>query len=113
MEPSIWYPFNVQSFFIDHKKMNIRGGLEIWRGYFQSIQPAIGKMAINLNVSFEVMYKSSPLINLCLQFFNKSNLNILSPGRGFPKCERLHLQCFLTNLRITTHTGASANSGHP
>ena len=111
MEPNIRYPFNVRSFFTDREKMDIGGGLEIWRGYFQSIRPAIGKMVVNLDISSGVMYKSGPLIDLCLRYLNKNNPNALSPSGGFPERERLRLQRFIANLRITTRAGA--NSGRP
>lgn len=109
MQPTIRYPFNVRSFFTSHEKEPIGGGLELWRGYFQSVRPAIGKIVINVDISTGVMYKSGPLIDLCLQFLGKNNVTALAPGQGLPERERLRLQRFVANLRVTTQHGPLAD----
>lgn len=108
MEPTIRYPFNVRSFFTKDERQDIGGGLELWRGYFQSVRPAIGKMVINLDISTGVMYRAGPLIELCLQFLGKNNAAVLSPTQGFPERERLRLQRFVSGLRITSPLGPQA-----
>jgi hypothetical protein len=45
------YPFNIRSFFTDQECKRIGGGLELWRGYFQSVRPAIGRILINIDIS--------------------------------------------------------------
>jgi len=107
MAPNQKYPFNTRSFFTEDGKRPLRGGLELWRGYFQSIRPSMGKMIVNLDISTGLMYKPGPLINLCLDFFGKNDPNILSPKRGLPDRERLRLQRFLSNLRVVTSHGPS------
>ncbi|KAF5390572.1 hypothetical protein D9757_002737 [Collybiopsis confluens] len=104
MEPTMKYPFNVRSFFTDQEKKDIGGGLELWRGYFQSVRPASGRMLINIDISSGTMYKPGPLINLCLDFFGKSNPNILAPSAGLPDRERLRLQRFISGIRVETAT---------
>ena len=52
--------FNVRSFFTDGGARNIGGGLVLWRGYFQSIRPAVGRMLINVNISTGVMCEVHP-----------------------------------------------------
>lgn len=108
MEPTIRYPFNVRSFFTKDERQDIGGGLELWRGYFQSVRPAIGKMVINLDISTGVMYRAGPLIELCLQFLGKDKAAVLSPTQGFPERERLRLQRFVSGLRITSPFGPQA-----
>ena len=104
MEPTLNpnYAFNVRSFFTDRETKDIGGGLVLWRGYFQSIRPAVGRMLINVDISTGVMYKPGPLINLCMQFFNRQDPNILAPSRGLPDRERVRLQRFITGIRVFT-----------
>lgn len=111
MEPSSKYPFNVRSFFTSRETRDIGGGIHLWRGYFQSVRPAIGRMIVNVDISTGMMYKPGPLIDLCLDFFGgPRNPNRLSPTQSFPDRERLRLQRFLSGVRIVTpHTGANGS----
>lgn len=105
MKPNQCHPFNVRSFFTDRERRDLGGGIEIWRGYFQSVRPVIGRMIVNVDISTGFMYKRGSLIGLCLDFFGRQDPNILSPKRGLPDRERLRLQRFLSGLRTTTsHT---------
>lgn len=81
-------------------------GLELWRGYFQSIRPAFNRMLINVDISTATMYKPGPLINLALEFFDRpsNNPNALAPANGLPDRERLRLQRFITGIRVLTPT---------
>ncbi|THH11493.1 hypothetical protein EW145_g610 [Phellinidium pouzarii] len=106
MEPTLKYPFNVRSFFTPQEKKDIGLGIELWRGYFQSVRPAMGKMLINIDISTGAMYKPGPLIDLCLEFICKPGQPLmLAQKRGFPERERLRLQRFISGIRVTTiHT---------
>ncbi|KAF9009003.1 argonaute-like protein [Cyathus striatus] len=106
MEPTMKYPFNVRSFFTNRETKDIGSGLELWRGYFQSVRPASGQMLINVDISTGTMYKPGSLLNLCLSFINKQDPNALAPIRGFPDRERLRLQRFISGIRVlTSHPG--------
>ena len=104
MEPTTnpHYTSNVRSFLTDRENRDIGGGLVLWRGYFQSIRPAVGRMLINVDISTGVMYKPGNLLHLCMQFFGRNDPNILAPRRGLPDHERVKLQRFLTGIRIFT-----------
>lgn len=102
MEPTIKYPFNVRSFFTDKETKDIGGGLILWRGYFQSIRPAVGRMLINVDISTGTMYKPGNLLELCKEFIGRNDANALAPKRGFPDRERIRLQKFLAGIRIVT-----------
>ncbi|KAF8076456.1 argonaute-like protein [Lyophyllum atratum] len=107
MEPTMKYPFNVRSFFTDRETKDIGSGLQLWRGYFQSVRPASGRMLINVDISTGTMYKAGPLLGLCLEFLNKGDPNALATSRGFPDRERLRLQRFISGIRVLTkHAGA-------
>ncbi|KAH9844266.1 argonaute-like protein [Rhodofomes roseus] len=103
MEPSLKYPFNVRSFFTNRETKDIGGGIVLWRGYFQSVRPAIGKMLINVDISTGTMYKEGPLFNLCLEFFGTRDPSFLTPRR-LTERERLRLQRFISGVRVTTVT---------
>ncbi|KAI0750722.1 argonaute-like protein [Daedaleopsis nitida] len=102
MEPSLRYPFNVRSFFTEQEKLDIGGGIVLWRGYFQSVRPAIGKMLINVDISTGAMYKPGGVIDVALDFIGRprQDPNLLAPRRGFPDRERIKLQRFLSGVRV-------------
>lgn len=107
MAPNLRYPFNVRSFFTDNETWDIGGGIVLWRGYFQSVRPAIGRMLINVDISTGAMYMPGPLIDLALAVLGRpGNPNALAPRQGLPDRERLRLQRFITpGLKITTSHG--------
>ena len=115
MEPSLNWPFNVRSFFTDREKKDIGGGITLWRGYFQSVRPAINQMLINIDISTGAMYKEGPLVNLCMEFMGRQgDARIFSPRSGFPDRERVRLQHFLSGIRVTTaHTTAGGRPPRP
>jgi eukaryotic translation initiation factor 2C len=77
--------------------------MELWRGYFQSVRPAIGRLLINIDTATGVMYKPGRLIDLALEFINRSGRpNALAPRHGLPERERMRLQHFLSGIKITT-----------
>ncbi|KIP10717.1 hypothetical protein PHLGIDRAFT_125407 [Phlebiopsis gigantea 11061_1 CR5-6] len=107
MEPTANYPFNIRSFFTPQETRDIGNGIVLWRGYFQSVRPAVGRMLINIDISTGMMYKPGSLIDLCLDFFGfpgrkPVDINRLSPSSGLPERERLRLQRFITGVKVTT-----------
>ena len=104
MGPNLKYPFNVRSFFTDRETRDIGGGIVLWRGYFQSVRPVIGRMVINIDISTGAMYMPGPLIDLALAVLGRpGNPNALAPRQGLPDRERIRLQRFITpGLKITT-----------
>lgn len=105
MEPTMSYPFNVRSFFTDKETKDIGGGIQLWRGYFQSVRPGIGQMLINIDISTATMYKSGRLINICLEFLRKSNPAALA---NIPDREFLRLNKFIAGARVITRTPGDA-----
>jgi eukaryotic translation initiation factor 2C len=117
MAPNLRYPFNVRSFFTPSETSNIGGGIVLWRGYFQSVRPAIGRMLINVDISTGAMYLPGPLIQVALAFlgFGPDRQDALVPrkrdNRGLPDRERIRLQRFLANVKITTSHGQPGRQG--
>ncbi|VDC01533.1 unnamed protein product [Peniophora sp. CBMAI 1063] len=113
MAPSLIYPFNVRSFFTPDERRDIGAGITLWRGYFQSIRPGIGRMYTNVDISTGAMYKEGPLLTLCLEVLGRGmqNVNVLSPSHGLPDRERLRVQRFIQNVKIITKHGKPHPSG--
>ena len=103
MEPNSRYPFNSRSFYTNEGMRPIGGGILLWRGYFQSVRPGIGRMLINIDISTAAMYKHGRLIDLCLDFLGipAGNVVSLAPTRGFPFREQIRLNHFLRGLMVT------------
>jgi eukaryotic translation initiation factor 2C len=106
MEPSLRYTTKRNSFFTNHGERPIGGGIVLWRGYFQSLRPAIERLLINVDTATGTMYRSGKLIDIALQFLGKETPNALAPQRGaqrgLPDRERLRLQQFLSGVKVTT-----------
>lgn len=97
------YPFNVRSFFTDRETKDIGLGIQLWRGYFQSVRPGIGQMLINIDISTATMYKSGSLLRLCLEYLRKDHPTQLFK-QNLPEREFLRLQRFISGIRILTPT---------
>ena len=103
MAPYQRYPHNARSFFTDTIRRDIGGGIVLWRGFFQSVRPAIGRIIINVDTATGVMYKPGRLMDLALEFLGRSGQpNALSPRHGLPPRKRSDLQRFLSGIKITT-----------
>jgi len=107
MAPNLGSPFNLRFFFTDSGAEDIGGGIGLWRKYFPSLRPAIGRMLITFDISTGYMYMAGPLIGLALAHLNlpPNRPDALAPRRGLPDRERDRLQRFITGLKITTSYG--------
>ncbi|KAJ6566989.1 argonaute-like protein [Mycena capillaripes] len=105
MEPAQKFPTKGRSFFTPSETKSIGAGLVLWRGYFQSIRPALGRVLINVDISTGVMYQPGPLIDLCLAFLGKNNPNLLT--KQMPDRERIALGRFITGIRVQTQDSGS------
>jgi len=83
MEPNQKYPFNTRSFFTPQGAKSIGGGMELWRGYFQSIRPSDHRMYLNIDIATGIMYKPGPLIGLFMEYFKKMMPVHSLPSAGF------------------------------
>lgn len=114
MEPSLKYPFNIRSFFTNKEQKDLGGGIVLWRGYFQSVRPAIGRMLINVDISTAAMYKPGEVIAVALEFlgFPGGNPNMLAPKAKFPDRERIKLQRYLSGVRVIVQIPGQAQTGY-
>ncbi|KAJ7075722.1 argonaute-like protein [Mycena belliarum] len=107
MEPSQRFPVKGRSFFTPDDTRNLGGGLVLWRGYFQSIRPALNRMLINVDISTGVMYQSGPLISLCLSFLGMDPRNPSVLSQQLPDRQRVALGRFITGIRVQTKNAGS------
>lgn len=114
MQPTLQYPFNVRSFFADREQRDIGNGIVLWRGWFQSIRPAMGRMLVNIDISTGTMYKPGALIDVCLDFLGgQKDPRRLAPKNGLPNRERLRLEKFIVGLRVVTMQANGQQSRAP
>ncbi|KAG8885868.1 hypothetical protein FRB97_009030 [Tulasnella sp. 331] len=102
MEPIQNNPFNVRSFFTPDERRPLGRGIELWRGYFQSVRPAIGRMVVNLDISTGTFYKGGPLIGLCLEFLGAYGQPELHLTARMDGRRRNDLIKFIRNLKVKT-----------
>ena len=96
--------FNVEKykgFFKD-----IKGCLEVIRGFFASVRPAPSGLVLNVNVTVAAFHKIQKLDTLMEEFGNAYGYSIQDQKEGSK-----HLQAFLKGLRIkVTHLKTRANN---
>lgn len=112
MEPTRKYPFNVRSFFTSRETANIGGGIVLWRGYFQSVRPATGRMLINVDISTATMYKPGRIIDIALEVIEMTSKGPLClSARDLPERERIKLQRFLSGVRVNVDIPGQPSTG--
>ena len=102
MAPSLRYPFNGRTFYTDQETKPISEGVVLWRGYFQSVRPAVNRLLININISTGAMYQPGDLLSLCLNFLDHSRRPNALAASQLPGRERVRLQRFITGVKVTT-----------
>ncbi|KAK7444774.1 hypothetical protein VKT23_015091 [Stygiomarasmius scandens] len=112
MDPMSRYVYNSKSFFTEvGRRMVESSPFELWRGYFQSIRPTIGRMIINVDIATGLFFKEGPLIDLCLDFLGKGrNPNFLSVRQGLPRARRRELQSFTFRLKVRVENAVPGRS---
>ncbi|KAG6854931.1 hypothetical protein C0991_009754 [Blastosporella zonata] len=101
-EPNMKYVNNGRAYFTPEGSRAIGSGLELWRGYFQSVRPTIGRMLVNIDTTVAAVYAHGNLIDVCLSFLDTRNVRVLALKEGDAQFRALEKH--LTKLRINTHT---------
>lgn len=77
--PNLKYPNNGRAYFTSGGSKDLRGGLQLFRGFFQSVRPAIGRVLVNIDISAAAMYKPGPFVDIALEVLNiRGNARALS-----------------------------------
>ncbi|KAF9123989.1 hypothetical protein BGW39_008545 [Mortierella sp. 14UC] len=69
-KPAMLYTTIGRSFFTPEGKYLLPGGLEAWRGYYQSMRPGVGRMLVNIDISSSAFFQSGSLIELVCKTAN-------------------------------------------
>ncbi|KNZ75349.1 Protein argonaute-3 [Termitomyces sp. J132] len=101
-EPNQKYVNNGRAYFTPQGSRPIGSGLELWRGFFQSVRPAIGRMLVNIDTSVAAVYAGGNLIDVCLDFLGKNDVRALALDEKSPNFRAL--QKHLKDLQINTLT---------
>ncbi|ESK92884.1 argonaute-like protein [Moniliophthora roreri MCA 2997] len=111
------HPHNARSYFTDQGKMIVQGsGLELLRGFFQSVRPGINQMYINVDTSMTAAYRPGNLVDLCMDFMNTGNardLALPAGSRGFKKLENFvkKIQVYVSSMkRVKVIRGLEPNA---
>ncbi|KAG6832694.1 hypothetical protein H0H92_012266 [Tricholoma furcatifolium] len=96
------YTNNERAFFTPQGSKAIGSGLELWRGYFQSIRPSVGRMLVNVDTTVAAVFASGQLLDVCLNVLGKRNVRDLDLSNAQPEFRML--QNFLDEVRINTAT---------
>lgn len=109
MEQVSRYLFEGKSFFPPQETKDTGNGIFLWRGYFQSLRPGIGRMLVNVDVSYRMMYRPGRLIDLCLEFLGEQDQgpNALVPHMGLTELSRVRLRRFLQGIEVAVTAGGS------
>ncbi|KZW04251.1 eukaryotic translation initiation factor 2C [Exidia glandulosa HHB12029] len=99
MAPSMLYPFNVRSFFTPRETKDIGAGIVLWRGYFQSVRPAVGRMLVNIDISTGTMYKPGILYPIAMDIMGFNDPGQLYAGK-FTDRDAVKLSRFLSGVRV-------------
>lgn len=105
-EPAKHFPFNARYIYSPQGSVGVgpRGPpVEIWRGYFMSIRPAMGRMVVNVDVSCGVFYRPGSLIDLISQFLGIQPAQLAGLPTAKPR-EFRKAQRFVSGLRVQTLT---------
>ncbi|KIO16424.1 hypothetical protein M407DRAFT_33925 [Tulasnella calospora MUT 4182] len=87
-------------------------GVELWRGYFQSVRPMIENMVVNVDIGSIAFYRHGPLIGLCMEYLGQSpDANPLPflGGNYVDARTRRELLKFIRGLMVRT-TGSGIRS---
>jgi len=95
------YPFNIRSFFTPDEIKDIGMGIVLWRGYFQSVRPAVGRMLVNVDISTGTMYKPGNVLDICLELLGLKYRDIAALHAGnLNQRDALQMSRFLLNVRV-------------
>ncbi|KAI5827947.1 Piwi-domain-containing protein [Schizophyllum commune Tattone D] len=85
MKPAV----NNKAYFTETGKEAIGNGIELRRGYFQSVRPTIGRLLINIDTTIAPFFEERPLMDLMLSILDSKNVRTLELQRNNPNFIKL------------------------
>ncbi|KIJ60652.1 hypothetical protein HYDPIDRAFT_43184 [Hydnomerulius pinastri MD-312] len=98
--PNLKYANNVRAFFCrEAGSRPLGGGLEIFKGFFQSVRPAFRSLLVNIDTSCGIIYQEGPMPEVVLSFLGTSDsraLRIDESHLDWPRLKRFFKSIFIT-----------------
>ncbi|KAG0348280.1 Isocitrate dehydrogenase [NADP], mitochondrial precursor (Oxalosuccinate decarboxylase) [Podila humilis] len=108
-KPAMLYSSIGRAFYTPDGSKPLSGPLEVWRGYYQSARPTIGKMMINVDVSATAFFQSIPLLEMVMKILGLRQLDDLR--RVSPPLNWIKVGRTIKQLRVfTTHRSDRSSS---
>ncbi|KAL1746079.1 Piwi domain-containing protein [Schizophyllum fasciatum] len=116
MKPAV----NAKAFFTDKEKTDLGGGIELWRGFFQSVRPTIGRLLINIDTTVAPFIASRSLMDFMIDIIGKRHRNardleLSKTDQDFKRLERavkkLHITVRFNNSKTKIIRGLEPHAG--
>ncbi|KAJ7659732.1 ribonuclease H-like domain-containing protein [Mycena polygramma] len=79
-------------------------GVELWRGFFQSVRPTIGRMIVTIDTSMAAVYQGGPLIDIAMDVLNVKSTRDLILNDSNQRINLRKLQNHFKYRQIVTRT---------
>ncbi|KAJ7123370.1 Piwi domain-containing protein [Mycena epipterygia] len=101
MKPLSYLPTDKERriFYTPNEVYAAGSGVILWRGYFQSLRPAMSRLLVNIDISSTAMYQHGRLTDLARQFLGERNIITLAGMLNQAK-HRENLAQFITGVRV-------------
>ncbi|KAJ6500452.1 argonaute-like protein [Mycena sanguinolenta] len=93
---------NGRAYFSPEGRKSLPGGIELWRGFYQSVRPTIGRMIVTIDTSMAAVYESGPLHNVAMNVLGVRSTRDLAFDENHPHFQKL--RSHFEKRRITTET---------
>jgi eukaryotic translation initiation factor 2C len=90
------------SIYTDEDPYPIGGGLVAWKGFYQSVRPAFGRLIVNVNTKAGAFYDAQPLMQFIFSFIDCQTVAAILDFMRNPKNRNI-LERFLRNIRVKTN----------
>ncbi|PCH38271.1 Piwi-domain-containing protein [Wolfiporia cocos MD-104 SS10] len=100
------FPLDAKSFFTNRHSIQLGGGLEAWRGFFQSVRPVLNRLLINIDIAHALIYHHGPLVDVAINFLGDNSMRTLTNLRE-GSTEFVRLRNFFKKVNIKIKVGPS------
>ncbi|EAU80736.2 hypothetical protein CC1G_04846 [Coprinopsis cinerea okayama7 len=108
MAANLRYPHFGKHLFIEELGMrSIGGGIELWRGLFQSLRPGIEGLYLNVDLATGMMYKRGTLLDVGIDILDiqGGNASLFTPGHLNFRIDKIkEVEQFITGIQVTVPT---------
>ncbi|RDX55086.1 Piwi-domain-containing protein [Lentinus brumalis] len=91
------FPAHSKSFYVANTAVDIDMGLQIWKGFFQSVRPTLGRLLLNVDHTAAPVYASGSLLRTMIQFLRLKDARDL---QNLSRSEYLRLRSHLKGVVV-------------